>query len=308
MPETDETPERMAEIAGVNFGKIPEDEWGEILPEIVAGSGFELACDHADTKLGLASGKGLGRIRSGGTMWTVRGWRGTVYPEKDPQRTWIGHYGRAFQSIELNATHYRIHPPERMKIWADAMPEGFKFCPKFPAIITRYRKFNNCEGPTDDFIDALLALGDKRGTSFIQLTPQFMPHHGEKLARYLEAWPREIKLAIEFRHPAWFEGGADAEAIWAQMLDQGVGSVLSDTALRRDAAHMRLTAPHAIIRFGGYAGHASDQQRLLAWKERIEHWVAQGLDDLDFFVHQPDSLGTPETCAAFNQLMRSVGT
>jgi uncharacterized protein YecE (DUF72 family) len=290
----------------VNFGKIPEEEWGEQLPKLAAEGGFKLAPDHADNVRGLAGGQGLGNVRSGGTMWTVRGWRGSVYPEKDPQRTWIGHYGRAFQSLELNATHYKIHPPERMKIWADAMPEGFKFCPKFPAIITRYRKFNNCEGPTDDFIEALLALGDKLGTSFIQLTPQFMPRHGEKLARYLEAWPRELKMAIEFRHPGWFEGGADAEAIWAQMTAQGVGSVLSDTALRRDAAHMRMTAPQTIIRFGGYAGHPSDQKRLQAWSERIKAWTAQGLDELDFLVHQPDSLATPATCEAFNQLSRGT--
>jgi uncharacterized protein YecE (DUF72 family) len=111
-------------------------------------------------------------------------------------------------------------------------------------------------------------------------------------------------MAIEFRHPGWFEGGEDAEAIWAQMMDQGVGSVLSDTALRRDAAHMRMTAPQAIIRFGGYAGHPSDQERLQAWSERIKAWTAQGLDELDFLVHQPDSLATPATCEAFNQLMR----
>ena len=88
-------------------------------------------------------------------MWTIRDWRGSVYPEKDPQRTWPEHYGRQFGTLEFNATHYRIHPSNRMSEWAAAMPEGFTFCPKFPQIITHFRRFNDCDGTTDDFIDGL---------------------------------------------------------------------------------------------------------------------------------------------------------
>ena len=44
-------------------------------------------------------------VRAGGTMWTIKPWRGSVYPEKDPQRTWHGHYGRQFGTLEFNATH-----------------------------------------------------------------------------------------------------------------------------------------------------------------------------------------------------------
>ena len=65
-------------------------------------------------------------------MWTIRPRRGSVYPAKAPQRTWPVHYGAAFGTIELNATHYRIHPPERMAEWAEGMPADFRFCAKFP--------------------------------------------------------------------------------------------------------------------------------------------------------------------------------
>ena len=95
-------------------------------------------------------------IRAGGTMWTVKDWRGMVYPQSDPQRSWPRHYGSQFGTLEFNATHYRIHPADRMAEWASAMPEGFRFCPKFPQIITHFRRFNDCDGPTDDFIEGLL--------------------------------------------------------------------------------------------------------------------------------------------------------
>ena len=168
----------------------------------------------------VARGKTNPNIKAGGTMWTIRGWRGSVYPEQDPQRTWPGHYGRQFGTLEFNATHYRIHPADRMAEWAAAMPDGFTFCPKFPQIVTHFRRFNGCDGPTDDFIDGLLALGDKLGPAFIQ-PPHFAPKHADAMATYLEQWPRELRVAVEFRHPEWFEGarkpkrcGHDSET-WA---------------------------------------------------------------------------------------------
>ena len=234
-------------FADVKYGKIPEEEQDDVArwtspPE-----------DHADTANGLASEWDL-RVRSGGTMWTIRPWRGSVYPAKAPQRTWPTHYGAAFSSIELNATHYRIHPPERMAEWADAMPSDFRFCAKFPAIISHYRRFNDCEGPTDDFIAGLAVLEEKRGPSFLQLPPQFLPATRTAFWTTSRQWPSELRL--------WNSGirnglraALPQRKSWAGMLKLGIGAVLSDTALRRDAVHMRMTAPFPLLRFGGYEGH-----------------------------------------------------
>jgi uncharacterized protein YecE (DUF72 family) len=190
-----------------------------------------------------------------------------------------------------------------MAQWAEAMPEDFRFCPKFPAIISHYRRFNDCVGPTDDFIQGILALGKKRGPAFIQLPPHFAPKHAHRLNAYLRDWPRELEVAVEFRHPDWFLGGAEAEGTWQTMKDLGIGAVISDTAMRRDAVHMRMTAPFLLLRFGGYAGHPSDQKRMKAWCERIKTWREQGLNSVDFLVHQPDSITTPQTCRAFSELV-----
>ncbi len=273
---------------------------------VLPGVDFSLPEDHADTVAGLAAGFGAGplEVRAGGTMWTIRPWRGSVYPAKAPQRTWPVHYGAAFGTIELNATHYRIHPPERMAEWAEGMPADFRFCAKFPAIITHYRRFNDCVGPTDDFLAGLDALGGKRGPSFIQLPPHFAPHHGDRLVEYLRQWPREFEAAVEFRHPGWFEGGPEAEQVWAAMGELGIGAVISDTALRRDAVHMRMTAPFLLLRFGGYEGDPSDRKRLADWCDRLAVWHEQGLKSVDLLVHQPDSVHTPETCRLFAELAR----
>ena len=181
---------------------------------------------------------------------------------------------------------------------------GLHVLPKFPQIVTHFRRFNDCDGPTDDFIDGLLALGDKLGPAFIQLPPHFAPKHAAAMATYLEKWPRELRVAVEFRHPEWFEGGAQAEEMWARLRDLGMGAVISDTAGRRDALHMRVTAPFVLVRFGGYEGHASDEARLTQWAQRIAEWKDQGLTEFHLLVHQPDSIHTPDTCRQFARLVK----
>ena len=271
-----------------NKNELAVIEWG--LPE----TRFEIPSTPSSVKT---------QISSGGTMWTIRLWRGGVYPQKDPMRTWPMHYGNQFGNIEFNATHYRIYPPEKMSQWADTMPDGFKFCPKFPAIISHYRRFNNCEGPTDDFIEGIVAMGSKLGPAFLQLPPQFAPKHSIKLLSYLKSWPKELKMAIEFRHPLWFEGGKEAEAVWSTMSDLGIGAVICDTATRRDALHMRVTAPFVLVRFGGYDGHKSDHDRLANWVDWLKENSQKGIESFYLLVHQANSVYTPQTCIDFADLV-----
>lgn len=278
-------------MGAMKFGKL---ETLEGFPD----GGFALPGDAAVTGRVLSGAGRPWNVRCGGTMWTVRAWRGSVF-QGVPQRAWPEAYGRAFGTIEFNATHYRIHPADRMAEWAAGMPEHFRFCAKFPQIITHFRRFANCEGPTADFIDGLVALGERRGPSFIQLPPNYAPNKGQALLDYLAQWPRELEVAVEFRHPDWFAGGAEAERVWEGLEALGVGAVISDTAGRRDAVHMRVTAPFVLIRWGGYDGHPTDQIRLQSWIDRLGTWFDRGLREAHFLVHQPDSVTTPETCAAF---------
>ena len=264
------------------FEGLPEG-WWNLPPDGMCVGGEARACT----------------VRTGGTMWTIDAWRGSVYPAGVPKRVWPAYYGKAFDTIEFNATHYRIHPAARMAEWAAAMPDDFRFCAKFPQIISHFRRFRGCEGPTDDFIAGLLALGTKRGPAFIQLPPHFAPAHSEALLDYLAVWPRELHVAIEFRHPGWFAGGAAAEDVWAAMAALGIGTVISDTALRRDAVHMRRTADFVLVRYGGGDGHPSDAMRLAAWADRCAVWAENGCREIHFLVHQPDSLRTPTTCRDF---------
>ncbi|MFT4779083.1 MAG: hypothetical protein ACJAU0_001527 [Flavobacteriales bacterium] len=262
---------------------------------------FSLPPDHPQTATVLNLESTSPALYCGGTMWNIPKWKGKIYPEKTPIKNFVNAYCAQFGTIELNATHYRIHPPATTAKWAEAAPDNFLFCPKFPQLISHFRRFVNCEGLTDEFINAILAFENKLGPSFIQLPPNFAPKHAEKLCNYLKSWPRELKLAIEFRHPEWFTGGIEAEETWALLQELGIGAVISDTSGRRDAVHMRITAPFLILRFGGNNLDPSDDVRLEAWIKRIQKWSEDGLHSVFLLMHQPDSINAPESCISFGK-------
>lgn len=265
---------------------------------------FSLPNDHSGTKAALAKGKTSLKIYQGGTMWNIPDWIGKIFPEKTPKKDLMKAYGTAFGTIELNATHYKIPTKEVVRNWHDAMPSDFKFCPKFPQLISHYRRFKNCEGLTDEFLEAIMELKDKLSFSFIQLPPNFTAQHADALSDYLHTLPRDMKFALEFRHESWFEPNERSLGIWKTMEECGIASVITDTAGRRDAVHMRLTTPHCIVRFGGNELDQSDTKRLEQWVDRIEQWQKQGLEEFQLWIHQPDSVLTPETSQIFAALVR----
>jgi uncharacterized protein YecE (DUF72 family) len=239
------------------------------------------------------------KVYTGGTMWNIPAWIGKVYPPGTKQKDFLTQYARQFGTIELNATHYKIPTPETVKSWCAQTPEDFVFCPKLPQSISHYRRFTQCEAITTDFILALEAFGHRLGPVFIQLPPHFGPDKASLLHDYMLSLPTDLVWAVEFRHPGWFTSGEQAEDFWQFMVERNIWSVISDTAGRRDAVHMRITGSGIIVRFGGNNLDPTDEQRLSDWALRLEEWSKSGLQTFHLWMHQPESLHTPESCIQF---------
>ena len=155
---------------------------------------------------------------------------------------------------------------------------------------------------------AIDAFGDKLGQCFMQLPPNFTPERAPQLEEYLLNLPEDIPLSIEFRHPSWFMNDASAEHCWALLKEKGIGAVISATAGRRDAVHMRMTSEVLVLRYGGYDLHSSDRSRIQQWSERIAQWMEIGLKEVYLLIHQSDSIYTPETIQLFAEmLLKSTG-
>ena len=73
-----------------------------------------------------------------------------------------------------------------------------------------------------------------------------------------------------------------------------MGAVITDTAGRRDCAHMHLTLPKTFIRYVGNSLHPSDFTRIDAWVNRMKYWLDKGMEELYFFMHMHDEATSPE--------------
>ena len=73
-----------------------------------------------------------------------------------------------------------------------------------------------------------------------------------------------------------------------------MGAVITDTAGRRDCAHMNITMPKTFIRYVGNSLHKTDYTRIDEWVERIKYWLDNGLKELYFFMHMHDEAKSPE--------------
>lgn len=278
----------------MKFGKL----------EDISGIEFILPPDHPHTLNNLA----LQRLKEkkiymGGTMWNIPKWKGKIYPAKTKADQMGPEYCKQFSTIELNATHYKIHGPEIITKWKNFSTKEFMFCPKFPNLITHYRRFLNSEELTAEFLLAISHFEEKLGPSFIQLRPDYSPKYANRLVDYLKTIPEDFNLALEFRHPEWFARNAEAEKVWKLIEERNITAVISATAGRRDALHMRMTSDTLILRFGGYDLDPSDEIRLAQWADRIKYWIENGLNNVHIWMHQFNSIKTPETCILFGKML-----
>lgn len=220
----------------------------------------------------------------------------------------LTYYATQFNSIELNATFYKIPLAEQVIEWKTKTPAEFKFFPKISNTVSHYRRLLNITDAVTQFTTAVMNFDEKLGMVFLQLHDNFKPKDYERLEKFVQEWPQEVPLAIELRNSEWF---ADKE-IFSTTCDlfekYNITNIIVDTAGRRDMLHMRLTTPVAFIRYVG-ANTESDYTRLDDWIERIKTWKEEGLEKLYFFVHQNIEKASPLLSAYFiEQLNKEFGT
>lgn len=284
----------------MEFGRVPEADLDHI--------DLSLPPDPAANKAILKSKKKNAQpnLYTGCAKWGRPDWVGKLYPKGTKEKDYLAHYVQYFNSIEMNATHYRIFDKATVKKWKDTAPDGFVFCPKFYQGISHLKRLKNCDELTSMYLDSVYTLEDKLGPSFLQLHENFGPKAMDDILSYLQKLPKDFSVFLELRNKAWFEPGDEVEAFFAEVAKQNVGMVITDAAGRRDCAHMRLTTPSTFIRFVGNSLHPSDYSRTDEWVERIKQWSEKGVQSIYFFMHQHDELYSPELIKYFIEKLNAA--
>jgi len=275
----------------MEFGKLPD----------VEAIDFSLPADNPANQLLWQrlsaeqphTSRAAGQLYVGCTQWGRADWVGKLYPKGTKQKDFLAYYVKQLNCIELNTLFYSLQPRPVIERWAALAAEDFRFCPKLSESISHKLQLKNAEQETQAFIDLLSAFGQKLGTSFLQLPESFGPDRQDTLTDYLQQLPSDFQVCLELRHGGWF-GGAVSEKFWSVLTEKGIGTVITDTAGRRDVLHMRLTAPVVFIRFISNSLHSSNLTRIEDWAHRLKEWLDKGMREIYFIVHNHDEYYAPD--------------
>ncbi len=271
----------------MEFGKVETNELNKI--------DFRLPDDTPLTQkvLNASKPKKAPKIYVGCAKWGRPDWVGKIYPPKTKAADFLKVYAQQFNCIELNAVFYKLPTTEGILKWKSMVGDDFLFCPKFTDVITHIKRLKNVTKETDEFLSVMSELGNNLGPIFLMPHPQMGIKHAETITTFINDFPQNVPLFVEYRHIEWFAKEHHKQA-FETLAKAKVGSIITDAAGRRDCVHMNLTTPHAFIRFVGNSLHKSDYKRIDEWVKRIKQWMENGLQSCYFFMHQHEELYSPE--------------
>ena len=202
---------------------------------------------------------------------------------------------RHYNSIELDATYYKIYGTENIQKWADkAIENDFLFCPKMYNWVTHFGNFKGKDLLTTEFLKGVLAFGKYLGPIFIQMSESFSPNRKHELFAYLQTLPKDLQFFVEVRHPEWFANAAITNELFSTLQQLNMGAVITDASGKRACAHMYLPVAKTLRRYVAKSLHASDYTRIDEWVSRIKRWMYKGLSEVYFFMHMHNEATSPE--------------
>jgi uncharacterized protein YecE (DUF72 family) len=134
----------------------------------------------------------------------IQVWAGSFFPARTPASDFLRLYSRRLSAVEGNTTFNALPSVETVSRWRHGTPETFRFCPKVSRDISHAARLDEKRDETRAFVERIRGLGTRLGPIFLQLPPAFGPAQLAQLQTFLDFWPREVRLAVEVRHPDFF--------------------------------------------------------------------------------------------------------
>jgi uncharacterized protein YecE (DUF72 family) len=151
-------------------------------------------------------------VHIGCSGWQYAHWRGPFYPQREPQRRWLELYADRFDTVEINATFYRLPKRDAVARWVEQTPKTFVFTVKVSRYLTHIKRLSDTGDGLAVFVERIEPLIEaaRLGPLLWQL-PENFHRDDRKLGTWLEVLakhgPRSLqgsRHAIEFRHSSWF--------------------------------------------------------------------------------------------------------
>ncbi len=218
-----------------------------------------------------------GKLYIGTSGWQYRHWRGTFYPDDIKVKDHFNYYRQHFDTVEINASFYRIPEKETFAKWRDKVDDNFTYVVKASRYITHYNKLKDTGETLDNFLTNTSELKEKLGPILFQLPPGW-PVDTERLAEFLKLLPKDLRYVFEFRNKTWYTDEVDdllRQYNCAFCIYQLAGH-LSPIKVTADFVYIRLHGPK-----GKYQGSYSEET-LNEWATRCRQWLS---DNKDVYVY-----------------------
>ena len=206
----------------------------------------------------------------GTSGWQYDSWRGGLYPDGVAKARWLEYYAGRFATVELNNSFYRLPHARAFSEWASRTPDDFVLAVKMSRYLTHIRRLRDPEDPVALFLDRARHLGPKLGPVLLQLPPT-LRCDPEAIDITLGCFPSGVRVAVEFRHPSWFND--ETQQVLA---GHGAAWCLTDS-MGRVSPELR-TADWGYVRF--HRGRARPdpcygRTALMSWARRVSDlWPA----------------------------------
>ncbi|TBU80818.1 hypothetical protein DNK06_10020 [Pseudomonas daroniae] len=251
--------------------------------------------------------------------WSETAWRGSFYPADLNLADSLEHYSRVFSAVEGNTTFYARPSQDTVARWAQRMPAHFRFCAKVPRDISHEGDLRDQLDNTQAFLDLLAPLGERVAPLWLQLPAMFGPSRLSELAVWLDEFVHR-RLAVEVRHPAFFDKGDEERALNRLLHERGVERICLDSralfscrssdpaVLHAQSKKPRLPIRPAAfsdspqVRFIGGPDLDANQPFLEPWLDKVAAWIEQGLTAY-VFLHTPDNHLAAAQALRFHQLL-----
>ncbi len=220
-------------------------------------------------------GSPAGRLLVGTSGFAYPAWSPRFYPPGLRGDALLRHYATRLPACELNNTFYRQPSPAAVERWLAATPPDFRFAVKAQRSGSLGAMAGDAAAKVAWLTGPLRAFGDRLGTVLLRV-PDRMPADLDRLRALLDAWPRDLPLAMEFQDPSW-----QLDEVH-QLLAQAGAALCATDLPDEDEPTLRATGPWLYLRLrrADYTPDAVGR-----WADRLAPFLESGRDAFVFFRH-----------------------
>lgn len=159
--------------------------------------------------------------RIGCSGFYYKEWKTVFYPEGLAQKNWFSYYCQHFNTIEINASFYKMPTLKSLEKWYQDSPPDFLFTLKAPRLITHYKQLVNCKALLDDFYTlAQQGLKEKLACILFQFPPKY-DYQEHRLTLLTDLLDPTFSNVVEFRHSSWWDERIIAALAKAHLIFSG---------------------------------------------------------------------------------------